>query len=109
MSAVNNVPGLSFPSTFSSVFSVAAHAIPEPEAFFLQPTATGGMGSLGRRCPCRLKDGSNIVATATLRRAAHVRLVRAILSKHPGLTPFEVKSVLAAGRDDPAGEHPRAA
>src|SRR5688500_7750051 len=35
--AVNNVPGLSFPSTFSSVFSVAAHGIPDPYAFFYNP------------------------------------------------------------------------
>ncbi len=55
VSAVNNVPGLSYPSTFSSVFSVAAHAIPEPENVLLQPGATGRVGRLGRRRPDRLE------------------------------------------------------
>lgn len=108
VSAVNNVPGLSFPSTFSSVFSVAAHAIPEPEAFFYNPAPPVEWGAWGVDVPVGWKDGGNIVATGNSFAAPHMcGLVARILSKHPGLTPFEVKSVLAAVADDPAGPHPR--
>jgi hypothetical protein len=34
-------------------------------------------------------------------------MVALILSKHPGLTPFEVKSVLAAVADNPRRAQPR--
>lgn len=108
VSAVNNVPGLSFPSTFSSVFSVAAHSIPEPEAFFYNPAPPVEWGAWGVDVPVGWKDGGNIVATGNSFAAPHMcGLVARILSKHPGLTPFEVKSVLAAVADDPAGPHPR--
>ncbi len=103
VSAVNNVPGLSFPSTFSSVFSVAAHALPEPESFFYNPAPPVEWGAWGVDVPVGWKDGGNIVATGNSFAAPHMcGLVARILSKHPGLTPFEVKSVLAAVANDPA-------
>ena len=61
--AVNNVPGLSFPSTFSSVFSVAAHAIPEPETFFYNPAPPVEWGAWGVDVPIGWKDGGTTVAT----------------------------------------------
>ena len=103
VSAVNNVPGLSFPSTFSSVFSVAAHAIAEPETFFYNPAPPVEWGAWGVDVPVGWKDGGNIVATGNSFAAPHMcGLVARILSKHPGLTPFEVKSILAAVADDPS-------
>lgn len=101
--AVNNVPGLSFPSTFSSVFSVAAHAIPDPEVFFYNPSPPVEWGAWGVDVPIGWKDGATTVATGNSFAAPHVcGLVARILSKHPGLTPFEVKAVLAAIATDPA-------
>ena len=103
VSAVNNVPGLSFPSTFSSVFSVAAHAVADPGDLLLQPGAAGRVGRVGRRRARRL-EGRRIDRRhrQQLRRAAHVPgWSPASLSKHPGLTPFEVKAVLAAIADNP--------
>jgi len=100
--AVNNVPGLSFPSTFSSVFSVAAHAIPEPETFFYNPAPPVEWGAWGVDVPIGWKDGGRTVATGNSFAAPHMcGLVARILSKHPGLTPFEVKAVLAAVASDP--------
>jgi subtilisin family serine protease len=100
--AVNNVPGLSFPSTFSSVFSVAAHAIPDPETFFYNPSPPVEWGAWGVDVPIGWKDGGTTVATGNSFAAPHVcGLVARILSKHPGLTPFEVKTVLAAIASDP--------
>ncbi len=95
--AVNNVPGLSFPSTFSSVFSVAAHSVPDPETFFYNPAPPVEWGAWGVDVPIGWKDGSTTVATGNSFAAPHIcGLVARILSKHPGLTPFEVKAVLAA-------------
>jgi subtilisin family serine protease len=101
--AVNNSPGLSFPSTFSSVFSVAAHAIPEAETFFYNPAPPVEWGAWGVDVPIGWKDGATTVATGNSFAAPHMcGLVARILSKHPGLTPFEVKAVLAAIANDPA-------
>jgi subtilisin family serine protease len=103
VSAVNNVPGLSYPSTFSSVFSVAAHAIPEPETFFYNPAPPVEWGAWGVDVPIGWKDGTTTVATGNSFAAPHIAgFVARILSKHPGLTPFEVKAVLAAIANDPA-------
>ncbi len=103
VSAVNNVPGLSFPSTFSSVFSVAAHAIPSAETFFYNPAPPVEWGAWGVDVPIGWKEGGRTVATGNSFAAPHVcGFVARILSKHPGLTPFEIKAVLAAIADDPA-------
>jgi subtilisin family serine protease len=105
VSAVNNVPGLSFPSTFSSVFSVAAHAIPDPETFFYNPSPPVEWGAWGVDVPIGWKDGTTTVATGNSFAAPHVAgFVARILSKHPGLTPFEVKAVLAAIANDPVSD-----
>ncbi len=100
--AVNNVPGLSFPSTFASVFSVAAHAIPDPEVFFYNPSPPVEWGAWGVDVPIGWKDGGSTVATGNSFAAPHIcGMVARILGKHPGLTPFEVKAVLAAIANDP--------
>lgn len=102
VSAVNNVPGLSFPSTFSSVFSVAAHATPDPETFFYNPAPPVEWGAWGVDVPVAWKDGGSTVATGNSFAAPHMAgLVARIQSKHPGLTPFEVKTVLAAIANNP--------
>jgi subtilisin family serine protease len=102
VSAVNNVPGLSYPSTFASVFSVAAHAVPEPEMFFYNPSPPVEWGAWGVDVPIGWKDGTTTVASGNSFAAPHMcGFVARILSKHPGLTPFEVKAVLAAIANDP--------
>lgn len=102
VSAVNNVPGLSYPSTFSSVFSVAAHAVPDPEAFYYNPSPPVEWGAWGVDVPIGWKDGGSTVATGNSFAAPHIcGLVTRILSKHPGLTPFEIKAILAAIANDP--------
>ena len=102
VSAVNNVPGLSFPSTFSSVFSVAAHSIPDAQTFFYNPSPPVEWGAWGVDVPIAWKDGGSTVATGNSFAAPHIcGLVARIMSKHPGLTPFEVKAVLAAIADNP--------
>ncbi|HVM29714.1 MAG TPA: S8 family serine peptidase [Candidatus Limnocylindrales bacterium] len=102
VSAVNNYPGLSYPSTFSSVFSVAAHSLPEPETFFYNPAPPVEWGAWGVDVPIAWKDGGRSIATGNSFAAPHIAgLAARVLGKHPGLSAFEVKAVLAAIANDP--------
>lgn len=104
VSAANNVPVPSYPSLFASVISVAAHAEPDPFRFYYNPSPPVEFGAWGVDVPIAWKDGAEIVATGNSFAAPHIAgLVALIMSKHPGLTPFEVKSILAATADNPGG------
>ena len=106
VSAANNVPAPSYPSLFSSVFSVAAHAEPDPWRFYYNPAPPVEFGAWGVDVPIAWKDGGTTVATGNSFAAPHIAgLVARILSKHPGLTPFEVKAVLASIADNPGRRH----
>ena len=102
VSAANNVPAASYPSLFSSVFSVAAHGEPDPWRLYYNPSPPVEFGAWGVDVPIAWKDGGSTVATGNSFAAPHVAgMVALILSKHPGLTPFELKAVLAAIADNP--------
>jgi subtilisin len=102
VSAANNVPAPSYPSLFSSVFSIAAHAEPDPERFYYNPNPPVEFGAWGVDVPIAWRNGGSTVATGNSFAAPHIAgLVARILSKHPDLTPFEVKAVLAAIADNP--------
>lgn len=105
VSAANNVPGASYPSLFSSVYSVAAHAIPDPWRIYYNPSPPVEFGAWGVDVPIAWKDGGSTVATGNSFAAPHVAgFVARLLSGHPGLTPFEGKAVLAAVADNPIAE-----
>ena len=100
--AANNVPGPSYPSLFSSVFSVAAHGEPDPWRFYYNPTPPVEWGAWGVDVPVAWKDGGSSVATGNSFAAPHIcALAALVLAKHPTLTPFELKAVLAAVADNP--------
>ena len=102
VSAANNVPAPSYPSLFSSVFSIAAHAEPDPERFYYNPSPPVEFGAWGVDVPIAWRNGGSTVATGNSFAAPHMAgLIARILSKHPDLTPFEVKAVLAAIADNP--------
>ncbi|MGH2386042.1 MAG: S8 family serine peptidase [Candidatus Limnocylindria bacterium] len=108
VSAANNVPAPSYPSLFSSVFSVAAHAEPDPWRIYYNPAPPVEFGAWGVDVPIAWKDGGSTVATGNSFAAPHIAgLVALILSKHPGLSPFEVKAILASVADNPGRRHPR--
>lgn len=105
--AANNVPAASYPSLFSSVFSVAAHGEPDPRRIYYNPAPPVEFGAWGVDVPMAWKDGGSIVATGNSFASPHVAgMVALILAKHPGLTPFEVKAVLAAIADNPTRDGP---
>jgi subtilisin family serine protease len=107
VSAANNVPAPSYPSLFSSVISVAAHPEADPWRLYYNPSPPVEFGAWGVDVPIAWKDGGHTVATGNSFAAPHVAgLVALILSKHPGLTPFEVKAILTSVADNPGRRHP---
>jgi subtilisin family serine protease len=95
--AANNVPAPTYPAQFSSVISVAAHDGQDPFCLDANPSPPTDFGAPGIDVPVAWLSGSTIVSTGNSFAAPHVTgLVARLLSKHPHLTPYEVKTVLRA-------------
>lgn len=97
--AASNTPGqASYPSLFSSVVSVAAHDIPDPLTWFYNPRPPVEFGAWGVEVPVAWRGGARMFATGNSFATPHVAgLVAKIRASYPDATPFEVKSLLAAG------------
>lgn len=101
VSAVNNVASPSYPSQYSSVFSVAAHDGKDPYRFEYNPSPPVEFGAPGIDVEVAWLNGSTIEATGNSFAAPHIAgLVAKILGKHPGLTPFQMKTILCALADN---------
>jgi subtilisin len=97
VSAVNNVSTPSYPSQYSSVFSVAAHEGTDPYGFDYNSAPPVEFGAPGIDVEVAWLNGTTVRATGNSYAAAHIAgVVALILSKHPGMTPFQMKTVLAA-------------
>lgn len=106
VSAITNRSGPSYPSQFGGVVSVAAHDRRDPFGFDYNPRPPVEFGAPGIDVPVAWIGGTTVRGTGNSFAAAHVAgLVARILSKHPGLTPFQVKTVLH-GVADNAGARP---
>ncbi len=93
--AMNNVFSPTFPSQFSSVISVAACDGEDPFRLLANPCPPADFGAPGLELEVAWMDRGRIVATGNSFAAPHVTgLVARLLSKHPELTPYQVKSVL---------------
>jgi subtilisin len=96
VSAANNVPGPSYPSLFSSVVSVAAHDVADPWTWYYNPSPPVEFGAYGLDVEVAWNNGGRIVATGNSFAAPHISGLAALIrAKHPGATPFEVKTILA--------------
>jgi subtilisin family serine protease len=97
VSAISNVRGASYPSEFAGVFSVAATEAIDPFDFEYNPNGPVEFGAPGIDLDVAWLGGGSIRATGNSFAAPQIAgLVALILSKHPGLTPFQVKTILAA-------------
>lgn len=95
--AMNNIFSPTFPSQFSSVISVAACDGDDPFKLLANPSPPADFGAPGIDVEVAWMDGGRIVATGNSFAAPHVTgLVARMLSKHPELTPYQVKAVLRA-------------
>ncbi len=97
VSAVNNIPAPSYPSLYSSVISVAAHANPDPFTYYYNPMPPVEFGAPGIDVRVAWINKGRIVSTGNSFAAPHISgIVALIRSKHPELTPFQIKTVLYA-------------
>jgi subtilisin len=97
VSAVNNIPAPSYPSLYSSVVSVAAHEGQDPETYYYNPAPPVEFGAPGINVQVAWLNGSYSTVTGNSFAAPHIAgLAARILGAHPGLTPFEVKTILMA-------------
>ncbi len=95
--AVNNIPAPSFPSTFASVISVAAHTTTDPFTYYYNPSPPVEFGAPGIDVEVAWINKQVATNTGNSFAAPHITgLVALIRAKHPNLTPFQVKTMLMA-------------
>jgi subtilisin len=93
--SAHNLPIESFPWTFASVISVASHAEPDAMRYYYNPTPPVEFCARGVRVPVASPGGGLTSNTGNSFAAPHIAGIAALmLSKHPWLTPFQLKSVL---------------
>jgi subtilisin len=95
--AMSNEVKASYPSEFSSVFSVAAHPDRDSERFSANPDPPAEWGAPGISIPVAWLDGATITSTGNSFAAPHIAgMLARVLGAHPGLTCWQQKTVLAA-------------
>lgn len=95
VASAHNMPVISYPWTFSSVVSVASHDEADPMTFYYNPMPPAEFYARGVRVPVAWPGGKEIRSTGNSFAAPHITGICAlILSKHPWLTPFQLKTVL---------------
>jgi subtilisin len=93
--AAHNLPIRSFPWSFSSVVSVASHAEADPMRYYYNATPPVEFYAPGVRVAVAVPGGGTSRNTGNSFAAPHLAGIAAlVLSKHPWLTPFQLKSVL---------------
>lgn len=107
VSAANNQPGPTYPSQYASVISVAARPGTDPRALAYNSRPPVEFGARGIDVDVAWTGGGSMVASGNSFAAPHVTgLTALLLSKHPGLTPFQVKAVLQAVSDNAVAAAP---
>jgi subtilisin family serine protease len=97
VSAMNNERKRSIPSEFAGVFSVACCDGSDRERFLRNPHAPAEWGAVGVDMEVPWGGGSTIVATGNSFAAAVMTgHVARVVGAHPGITPWQAKTVLAA-------------
>ena len=93
--AAHNLPIESFPWNFASVISVASHAEPDAMRYYYNATPPVEFCARGVRVAVASPGGGTSQNTGNSFAAPHMAGIAAlIMSKHPWLTPFQLKSVL---------------
>ncbi len=97
VSAANNIPAPSYPSLYSSVVSVAAHESKDIFTYYYNPTPPVEFGAPGIDVTVAWLNGGTMTSTGNSFAAPHIAGIVALSrSKHPQLTPFQIKTVLFA-------------
>ena len=107
VTAANNMPVTSYPSLFAAVTSVACHDQQDPYEFYYNPEPPVEFGAPGINVTVAWLNGQHMTVTGNSFSAPHISgLAAKILSKHPGLTPFQVKTILRATARNQRSEGP---
>ena len=97
VAAVNNLPLPSFPAVYGSVISVAATEGQDPYVFYYNPRPPAEFGTVGIDVRVASLDGEWTTGSGNSYASPHIAgLVAKILGKHPGLTVYELKTILRA-------------
>jgi subtilisin len=97
VSSANNMPVPSFPSMYSSVISVACHDLKDPEVFYYNPDPPVEFGAPGIDLRVPWSGGQWVTTSGNSLSAPHITgIVARILAKHPGMSVFQIKTVLRA-------------
>jgi subtilisin len=105
VASAHNMPVESYPWKFSSVISVGSHEEPDPMTFFYNPNPPVEFFGRGVDVEVAWIGGSTIRCSGNSFATPHLTAICAlILSKHPELTPFQLKSVLFLTANNVAGD-----
>jgi subtilisin family serine protease len=95
VASAHNMPVESYPWRFSSVISVGSHEEPDPLDFFYNPSPPVEFFGRGVNVSVPWLGGRTLTVSGNSFATPHLSGICAlILSKHPELTPFQLKSVL---------------
>ena len=95
VASAHNMPVESYPWRFSSVLSVGSHEEPDPLDFFYNPSPPVEFFGRGVNVEVPWLGGRTLTVSGNSFATPHMSSICAlILSKHPELTPFQLKSVL---------------
>ena len=95
VASAHNAPVESFPWRFSSVISVGGHDQPDGSAHYYNPAPPVEFFAPGADILVAWRDGTRIRCSGNSFATPYVSgLCALILSKHPDLTPFQVKHIL---------------
>jgi subtilisin family serine protease len=95
VASAHNMPVESYPWRFSSVISVGSHEEPDPMTFFYNPSPPVEFFARGVGVEIAWLGGGTILSTGNSFATPHMSGICAlVLSKHPELTPFQLKNVL---------------
>jgi subtilisin family serine protease len=105
VASAHNMPVESYPWRFSSVVSVASHDDDDPFVFYANPAPPVEFFARGVDVPVAWLAGESIRATGNSFATPHMTGICALIrSKHPELTPVQLKNVLYLTASNVGGE-----
>ena len=104
VASAHNMPVESYPWRFSSVISVGSHSEPDSMCFYYNPNPPVEFFARGVDVELAWSGGKTIRATGNSFATPHIAgICTLVRSKHPQLTPFQLKSVLHLIADNMGG------
>jgi len=95
VASAHNMPVESYPWRFSSVLSVGSHEEDDPLLYYANPDPPVEFFARGVDVEVAWIGGESITATGNSFATPCISAIAAlVISKHPGLTPFQLKTVL---------------